>query len=152
MTSITKELREYTAAIADKGSGTFAHLEAIADAIEQELAERYVVLPLDADGMPIRVGDVMERKGNRLYDDALFEVRALRCGELGWEAIDRLGDRCDPSTLRHHQPDSWERIIADAYMRGAHEQYIEDGRVIEVSFKSDYDLVVRCKALAREGA
>lgn len=36
MASITEELREYTAAIADKGSATFAHLEAIADSIDAE--------------------------------------------------------------------------------------------------------------------
>ena len=31
----------------------------IADEIEREISERYMELPLDADGVPIRVGDVM---------------------------------------------------------------------------------------------
>ena len=31
----------------------------IADEIEAEIAERYMLLPVDADGVPIRVGDVM---------------------------------------------------------------------------------------------
>lgn len=32
----------------------------IADEIEQEIAERYIELPVDADGVPIHVGDVLE--------------------------------------------------------------------------------------------
>ena len=32
----------------------------IADEIEQEIAERYIELPVDAEGVPIRVGDVVE--------------------------------------------------------------------------------------------
>lgn len=35
-------------------------LNELADAIEAEVAERYVALPLDADGVPVRIGDVME--------------------------------------------------------------------------------------------
>ena len=37
----------------------------IADAIECEIAERYMELPLDADGVPIHVGDVVEFGENR---------------------------------------------------------------------------------------
>jgi len=32
----------------------------IADAIQAEIAERYMKLPVDADGVPIHVGDVLE--------------------------------------------------------------------------------------------
>ena len=32
-------------------------LEAIADEIESEIAERFIELPVDADGVPIRIGD-----------------------------------------------------------------------------------------------
>lgn len=31
------------------------------DEIEREIAERYMALPVDADGVPIRTGDIMER-------------------------------------------------------------------------------------------
>jgi len=37
-----------------------AECRAIADVIETELKERYMELPLDADGVPIRVGDILE--------------------------------------------------------------------------------------------
>ena len=40
MTSITEELREYTAIIADKGSATFARLGVIADRIDAEYERR----------------------------------------------------------------------------------------------------------------
>lgn len=33
------------------------------DEIEVEIAERYMELPVDADGVPIRLGDIMERVG-----------------------------------------------------------------------------------------
>lgn len=35
-------------------------LDGIAERIEQEVSERFMELPLDADGVPIRVGDVVE--------------------------------------------------------------------------------------------
>lgn len=35
-----------------------------ADEIEREISERYMELPLDADGVPIRVGDEMECDAN----------------------------------------------------------------------------------------
>lgn len=37
----------------------------LADEIEAEIAERYMPLPLDADGVPIRVGNVVEFGENR---------------------------------------------------------------------------------------
>ena len=40
----------------------------IADEIEAEIAERYMPLPCDADGVPIRMGDTVE--GELLYDNA----------------------------------------------------------------------------------
>ena len=66
----------------------------------------YMMLPKDADGVPIHVGDVMESKdGGPLFDEGSFEVRAMRCDECGWEVYDRLGDRYAPSLLRHyHEP------------------------------------------------
>lgn len=41
----------------DKGRKELVEL---IDAIEHEIEERYMPLPVDADGMPIRLGDVME--------------------------------------------------------------------------------------------
>lgn len=51
---------------------------------------------------------------------------------------------------RHRDPDTWERIIRDAIMRGADMQWKFDGdsRVTDYSVPEGYDLVDRCKALA----
>ena len=38
----------------------------IADEIEAEIAERYMELPLDADGVPIHVGDEMMQNGKEI--------------------------------------------------------------------------------------
>ena len=50
-------------------------LNSIADAIESEIAERFIELPVDADGVSIRVGDKLECHANG-YDGA-FTVFAI---------------------------------------------------------------------------
>ena len=49
----------------------------IADEIEREIAERYMELPVDADGVPIHVGDVLEY-GDRVRATGI--VKALNGG------------------------------------------------------------------------
>lgn len=129
--SITDELREYADKLSNKAAMKSEHgfspvgmkLESIADRIDAEkeaaCAEAYgngvmsvpialdesawVKLPVDADGVPIRVGDVMESKdGGLLFGADSLEVRVMWLDECGWEVVDRLGDRCAPSLLRHH--------------------------------------------------
>ena len=41
-------------------------LDKCTDEIEREIAERYMPLPLDADGVPIRVGDAMDWNGMKV--------------------------------------------------------------------------------------
>ena len=82
------------------------------------MREGWVKLPVDADGVPIRVGDTVEEVGE---DPTRYTV----CG------VGTLQDRPavlygNPSkygyadgwdfaeSVRHVQPDSWERIIEDA--------------------------------------
>lgn len=93
----------------------------------------YIKLPVDADGVPIRVGDYVETlieafKGER------GRVECLTLTEDGW-CVD--GD--EPSTVRHVQPDSWERIIEDAVKNG---MYDHDNERIQQK------LVERCRRLA----
>lgn len=74
----------------------------------------YTELPLDADGVPIHVGDVMESKvGGPLFGEGSFEVRAMRCDECGWEVYDRLGERCAPSLLRHYHKPPVEDVLRE---------------------------------------
>ena len=54
----------------------------IADEIEAEIAERYMLLPVDADDEPIRVGDVLDPpKGSEEYG-------RLMVTELGYDGED----------------------------------------------------------------
>ena len=84
-------------------------LREIADAIEAEVAERYVALPLDADGVPIHVGDVMG-KG----DGYSYGVIQLRLVERGWAVM-----LCDhstlvaPSSLRHYHAPTVEDVLRE---------------------------------------
>ena len=77
-------------------------LVAIADRIEAELAERYMELPVDADGVPIHVGDELEGYG---YPSGGAYCKAV----MGWGVM--AGEREQPyrnwlmwsaDALRHH--------------------------------------------------
>ena len=89
----------------------------------------YMMLPKDADGEPVHVGDVMEWPTT----GETFEVVGVGDGTLFYvEDGEERADWTGASTKRHHTPDSWERIIADA-----------------AATRCDFDdLVARCKALA----
>ena len=114
---------------------TIAAMSAYADEIERELAERYVELPLDADGVPIHVGDVMA------YEDNTKPTKVVALVPPAVILTDegpRYADMC-----RHYQPDTWERIIEDAC------------NIHGSGFNPCWDeardaLVARCKALAGE--
>jgi len=89
-------------------------------------------LPKDMNDEPIHIGDVME-----WYDGETFEVVGIGDGVLfyvkdGHEQADWTG----ASTKRHHQPDTWERILHDAMA------YAELPTDMDMQL-----LVARCKAL-----
>ena len=141
--SITDELRKYADRLSDEAARKSEHgfspvamaLEAIADRIDVEheaaCAEAYgngvmsvpialdesqwVKLPVDADGVPIRVGDVMDSKVDYLFDGKPFTVRALVLCEDGWEVGDgRFGNRYEPDSLHHHhQPPTVEDVLQE---------------------------------------
>ena len=101
------------------------------------LEERSIELPKDADGEPIRVGDVVECCVP-FGGENPFEVRIIRLDEGGWELFNRFGYRCYPNNTYHHQSDTWERIEEDA--RKAMSLYSMPNVVMT--------LIARCKALA----
>ena len=101
--------------------------------------ETRVLLPVDADGVPIRVGDVV--------DSGLDSGKVLRL-ELwsdGWVVVFDVGrgntSRYEPTALRHVEPsDSWERICADLramdvgnLIAMGNGQYVEDTRHDEIA-------------------
>lgn len=166
--SITDELREWAArelASWKMARERYDALAAIADRIDAEhermfldltsgmepmdaehMAEHgWVKLPVDADGVPIRVGDTVEEVGEdptrytvcgvgTLQDrPAVFYGNPSKYGYAdGWDFAENV---C------HVQPDSWERIIEDAVKNG---MYDHDNERIQQK------LVERCQRLAGE--
>lgn len=136
--SITEELRKI-AAKTERASGRCeklyrGDLDHAADRIDERIEREYVKLPVDADGVPIHVGDELVDEKDRPV-----KVRVLKLRENGW-LFDSSYCWGGMSTtpFRHVQPDSWERIIEDAanLVRGDNESVVE--------------LVERCRRLAGE--
>ena len=125
-------------AIADRIDVEYAAYRAAVSAIPKE----YVKLPVDADGVPIHVGDVMTNG-----EDLPSAVCCMLLRDGGWTVESRAlyGFGIRPSTLRHVQPDSWESIIADALF-GAERDGAPDTYSDCLA-----ELVERCRRLAGEG-
>lgn len=83
----------------------------IADEIEREIAERYMELPLAADGVPIHVGDKMQYHGGEP-----FTVCAVAPGVIhAWAAV-KLGERKTtddyaPNRCTHYKPRTLEDVL-----------------------------------------
>lgn len=75
----------------------------LADMVKKGFAR----LPVDLDGVPIRVGDIVVDCGER------FEVRSATLGEAGWRISDRLGTSYDPRLVRHVRRDSVEALLVE---------------------------------------
>ena len=135
--SITEELREFASHCAGGMGGD--SLQHIADRIDAEherlmqeqpftvdmvpmtderMAEHgWVRLPVDADGVPIRVGDVMEVSNGRRD-----EVRFLTLNENGW-AFNEKG--WVPNWSHHHKP-TVEDVLTEFGIDWEHESDCED--------------------------
>lgn len=87
-------------------------LDAIADEIEREIAEKYMKLPVDADGIPIHVGDLLEL-GDTRDNVAALSYRPDN-GELPWEWLSR-DDGCWYNTaFSHHvKPRTVEDVLRE---------------------------------------
>lgn len=90
----------------------------IADEIERENSEKYMELPVDADGVPIRVGDKMELVASEEYPDNYLvgsgEVvgYSFKDGEAAvlTQALPApIHSR--PNMLRHVKPDPVKELI-----------------------------------------
>lgn len=77
----------------------------ILDEIEREIAERFVELPTDADGVPIHVGDAVEYPNGRRDVVRFITVNDNQptFNECGWVA----------SKCRHVKPRTVEDVLTD---------------------------------------
>ena len=139
MESIDK-LREWIGTVAwlddDKVSNR-GKLTAIADAIEAEVADRYVPLPVDADGEPIRVGDMVRMKllfggmSRPLVVDRM-ELSRGKDGDLWCVALD-TDEACwnQPSLLHHYIPPIVEDVLREFAEEYAHDENGVESWLIE---------------------
>lgn len=111
-----EELRHH-AHVLKGGSTDYNELFEIADEIEAEIAERFMELPVDADGVPIRVGDELECHANGY--DGTFTVFAINnsvaVGNHDIEWIRRNPDKWFhvASFCTHVKPRTLEDVLAD---------------------------------------
>ena len=122
--------------IADRIDATYERVkaESIIDMTDEGMAEHgWIRLPVDADGVPIRVGDLI-----KLPNGKITAVRFITFNDAGW-LINESGRL--PERVTHYQPDTWERIIEDA------NACYDDGPLWDEARDA---LVARCRALAGE--
>lgn len=102
------------------------NIDAIHRSLEQEnerlrdASERgddWIKLPVDADGVPIHIGDTLEWS-----DGTTFEVIGIGDGALYYLDADADGhisiEWASTEQKRHAKPDTWENIISDAVKLG----------------------------------
>ena len=98
MDSIEK-LREFIDDQFVSGKGAYSVGMAIAD----EIAERYMKLPVDADGVPIHIGDVMDV----LKDGAIVRGVGENSFESSWCRYENA------ASYHHVKPRTIEDVLAD---------------------------------------
>lgn len=132
--SIT-QLREWTAHIGENQHlGELTHmgvrgLRAIADAIERELNDRYVELPVDAEGAPVRVGDSCVDK----FGNEKFVVSSVEWNGLCWSAWSVPEKRHICTNVVHGSPRTLEGLLreyGERVLRSGHQWGLDAQRAI----------------------
>jgi hypothetical protein len=89
-------------------------LLAMCDKIEAEIAKRYMELPVGADDLPIRVGEVMTCHGD------VFTVCAVAPAKIHRWVTVKLGETpttysYDPMECTHYKPRTIEDVLRDVW-------------------------------------
>lgn len=134
-----RDLRDEAASkMVDNPRWVCARAEEIADEIEREIAEKYIELPVDSDGVLIRIGDTV-----RELDDCVpMKVMSLTFYE---DCVDVNACGMNPKLLLHVKPRTLESILCDAL---ADVSCMGDG--IVRTFKPDDPYVAELAAEIRE--
>ena len=112
--------------------------EIIAREIEREIAEKYMELPVDADGVTIRVGDELENGEYRLkvtdmsWDGHYWHVYH---GSIAFALCD----------CTHVKPRTVEDVLVEFYGEFAKAKYGEDSEVLSHYADELRDLIKECE-------
>ena len=96
------------------GAMRYSTMRVWADNMERELAERWMELPLDADGVPIRVGDKLEHTTGRFT----FIADSLEMDQWGAHVRPNGQARVQCANCRHAKP-----VTAESLLREFAEEY-----------------------------
>lgn len=91
-------------------------VDELLDAIEREVADM-VPLPVDADGVPIHIGDVMEFTYDPPQDQPIFEVSGFGAnGTLFYAPRGEVAPRktTNASVVRHHHAPTVEDVLYES--------------------------------------
>ena len=114
-------MREYVLTAPSICSTTRAILVGYIDGIEREVADM-VPLPVDADGVPIHVGDVMELAGGDVE-----KVESMHnYGNEGWAVTTTHNATVIPWSARHHHAPTVEDVLREFGIDWEHESDCED--------------------------
>jgi hypothetical protein len=108
----------------------------------------YMMLPKDADGEPVHVGDVVEWCDS---GDAIDVIGVGANDTLFYVDSDGDGEQAEWTTARNkrvRRADTWESIIKDAIGEGMARERGNKECCDHSSALSNADLVARCRALA----
>ena len=97
--------------------------EIIAREIEREIAEKYMELPVDADGVLIRIGDTVSEVG----DCVPMKVMSLTFYE---DCVDVNACGMNPKLLVHAKPRTVEDVLVEFCGEFAKAKYGEDSEVL----------------------
>ena len=87
----------------------------VLEALEREIAEKYMELPVGADGVPIHVGDILKSK----YAPKPFEVESMELSST-WTVWDKEnGATRWPGECRHVKPRTVEDVLEEALYKAA---------------------------------
>lgn len=106
-----EKLRKYE--LFDRGIQVSAYMpsDELADEIQAEVDERYMPLPLDADGVPIRPGDQMTDGSQRADGRGLAKWDVVSVNERAF--FDMSGGAHVPIEHRHVKPRTVEDVLHD---------------------------------------
>lgn len=102
---------------------------------------------LDADGVPIEVGDTvyLRSSGREGEVTGFYEEDGVTWVAVSYElGSDRMTVNTEGKALTHERPDSWEQLEKDAY-------HLVMSEYLETPEKDVSDIVRRAKALAKAG-
>lgn len=104
-----KELRKLKGEVVDYRWGV--DFNRAVDALEAEIAERFMELPVDADGVPICVGEDVVRTNDRLQPEVV-RVIGVSGGSVFFKHEGRVKQNV-AHNLHHVKPRTLESVLAD---------------------------------------